>query len=144
MSEEKRTVTITDSESGKTITVPVENGTIAATSLAQLGLRSYDPAFFNTAICSSKITYIDGDRGILRYRGYAIEELAENSTFLEVAFLLIHGHLPNKPESEQWSTTIMGHTFVHENLTQLMKTFRYDAHPMGMVIASLAAVSFSN
>eukprot|EP00019_Armaparvus_languidus_P007696 CAMPEP_0168590656 /NCGR_PEP_ID=MMETSP0420-20121227/6687_1 /TAXON_ID=498008 /ORGANISM="Pessonella sp." /LENGTH=460 /DNA_ID=CAMNT_0008626335 /DNA_START=43 /DNA_END=1422 /DNA_ORIENTATION=- len=141
MSKADRTLTITDSETGESIEVPVKNGTIAATELSKLGVRSYDPAFFNTAICSSKITYIDGDNGILRYRGYDIEQLAEKSTFLEVAFLLIHGHLPNKSESETWNTTIMSHTFVHENLTQLMKTFRYDAHPMGMVISSVAALS---
>ena len=98
------------------------------------GMMSYDPAFMNTASCRSSITYIDGDAGILRYRGYPIEQLCEHSTYLEVAYLLIHGELPNRVELEGWVDEITIHTFVHENVKDFMQGFRYDAHPMGMLV----------
>eukprot|EP01114_Cavostelium_apophysatum_P024313 TRINITY_DN9474_c0_g1_i1.p1 TRINITY_DN9474_c0_g1~~TRINITY_DN9474_c0_g1_i1.p1 ORF type:complete len:512 (-),score=104.69 TRINITY_DN9474_c0_g1_i1:93-1628(-) len=132
---------VTDKRTGKTIQVPIENDTIKATDLAKLNIRSYDPGYLNTASAISKITYIDGDKGILLYRGYPIEQLAEKSNFLEVAYLLINGELPTKPQFEQWERRIMTHTYIHENLIDLMKTFRYDAHPMGMLISSVAALS---
>eukprot|EP01027_Heterolobosea_sp_BB2_P015073 GEZU01021596.1.p1 GENE.GEZU01021596.1~~GEZU01021596.1.p1 ORF type:complete len:464 (+),score=160.99 GEZU01021596.1:435-1826(+) len=103
--------------------------------------RSFDPGFMNTAVCESRITFIDGDKGILRYRGYNIEDLAMNSTFMEVAFLLINGALPTKKQLDFWNMRISRHTYLHENLIQLLKTFRYDAHPMGMLISSIAALS---
>lgn len=103
--------------------------------------RSYDPGYMNTACARSKICYIDGDKGKLTYRGYPIEQLAEKSTFLEVAFLLINGELPSKKQLDEWTHKIMTHTYLHENLIELMKTFRYDAHPMGMLISSVAAMS---
>ncbi len=144
----KETLTITDNRTGKSYEIPIEYGTIRALDLRQIkvdsddfGLMTYDPAYLNTASCKSQITYIDGDKGILHYRGYPIEQLAERSSFLEVAFLLIRGELPTKEELEQWTTRIMRHTYIHENLAQLMKSFRYDAHPMGMLISSIAALS---
>lgn len=142
------TLTITDNRTGKTYEVPIENDTIRAIDLRQIkvdpddfGLMTYDPAFMNTASCKSTITYIDGDKGILRYRGYPIEQLAEKSSYLEVAYLLIKGELPNADQLEHWKNRIMRHTYVHENLTNLMRVFRYDAHPMGILISSLAAMS---
>jgi len=137
----KRTLKVTDSESGKTIEIPVEFGAINATDLGKLGVRSLDPGYMNTAVCKSEVCFIDGDEGILRYRGYNIEELAEKSTFLEVSYLLINGELPSKKQNTDWSDRVMKHTYLHENLTQLLKQFRYDAHPMGMVISTLAALS---
>jgi citrate synthase len=144
----KDTLTITDNRTGKTYEIPVEHDTIRAIDLRQIkvhdddfGMMSYDPAYLNTACCRSDITYIDGDKGILRYRGYPIEQLAEQSRFLEVAYLTIYGELPTKDELEFWEYRIMRHTYIHENLTQLMKAFRYDAHPMGMLIGSIAAMS---
>lgn len=139
--DKKETVTITDNRTGKTIEVPIKNGTIAALNLKDLGLRAYDPGYLNTASATSRISYIDGDKGILRYRGYPIEELAEKSTFLEVAYLLVKGDLPNKQQYEEWTSRIMNHTYIHQNLISLLQTFRYDAHPMGMVVSSLAALS---
>ena len=144
----KETLTITDNRTGKSYEIPIEYGTIRALDLRQIkvdsddfGLMTYDPAYLNTASCKSQITYIDGDKGILHYRGYPIEQLAERSSFLEVAFLIIRGELPTKQELEHWTTRIMRHTYIHENLAQLMKSFRYDAHPMGMLISSIAALS---
>ncbi len=144
----KDTLTITDNRTGKTYEVPIQNGTIRAMDLRQIkvnpddfGLMSYDPAYKNTASCTSRITFIDGEKGILRYRGYPIEQLAEKSTYLEVAYLLIHGELPTKEQLEYWTNRIMRHTYIHENLAELMKAFRYDAHPMGMLISSVAAMS---
>ena len=139
--EANATLTVVDDRNGKKISIPVSNGTIDATELQKLGLRIYDPGFMNTAVCRSSVCFIDGDVGILRYRGYDIEELAEKSTFLEVAFLLIMGELPNKVQLEHWTEKVMKHTFVHENAFDLMKTFRYDAHPMGIVVSSLSAMS---
>jgi citrate synthase len=135
------TLTITDNRSGTSIEAPIAEDAIRATALKELGLASYDPAFLNTASVTSRITYIDGDAGILRYRGYPIEQLAEESTYLETAFLLIHGELPTEDELYAWSQEITHHTFLHENLKELMHGFRYDAHPMGMLISAVAALS---
>lgn len=131
----------TGAVTGKTIEVPITNNTIKATDLSKLGVSVYDPGYLNTASAISRITYIDGDKGILLYRGYPIEQLAEKSSFLEVAFLLINGELPSSSQLDKWSERIMRHTYIHENLIQLMKTFRYDAHPMGMLTSSIAAMS---
>ena len=127
---------------------PIANGTIRAMDLRQIktgpddfGLMSYDPAFLNTASCTSRITFIDGDKGILRYRGYPIEVLAEKCTYLEVAYLLLYGELPDRKQYEQWVHDITYHTMIHESLKKLMDAFNYDAHPMGMLIATVAAMS---
>ena len=144
----KNTLTITDNRTGKSYEVPIEHDTIRAIDLRQIkvkaedfGMMTYDPAFMNTASCKSKITFIDGDKGILRYRGYPIEQLAERCTYLEVAYLLIYGELPNKAQLAGWKSNITHHTFVHENLKKLMDGFHHDAHPMGMYISGLAALS---
>jgi citrate synthase len=144
----KNTLSITDNRTGKSYEVPVENGTIKALDLRQIkvdpadfGLMTYDPAFTNTASCKSRITFIDGDKGILNYRGYPIEELAERSNYLEVAYLIVHGELPTKPQLEAWTYDITHHTIVHENMKELMAAFRYDAHPMGMLMSTVAAMS---
>ena len=142
------TLTITDNRTGKTYEVPVEDGTIRATALRDIkvnesdfGVMSYDPAFMNTASCRSAITYLDGEAGVLEYRGYPIEQLAEHSTYLEVAYLLVHGELPNQKQLDDWTHEITTHTFVHENVRSFMQGFRYDAHPMGMLLASVGALS---
>ena len=142
------TLTITDNRTGKTYEVPIADGTIRATDLRKIkvsdddfGMMTYDPAFMNTASCRSAITYIDGDAGILEYRGYPIEQLAEKSTFLETSWLLLHGELPNERELTDWVHQITNHTFIHENLKDFMHGFRYDAHPMGMLISIVAALS---
>ncbi len=142
------TLTIKDNRTGKEITVPIENDTIKATDLRQIkvkdddfGLMTYDPAFMNTASCKSKITYIDGDKGVLEYRGYPIDQLAEKCSYLDVAYLVLHGDLPNKEQSKDWATNITMHTFVHENMKKLIDGFHYDAHPMGMLVSTLAALS---
>jgi citrate synthase len=144
----QNTLTITDNRTGKTYDLPVSEGTIKATDLRQIktseddfGLMTYDPAFMNTASCRSSITFIDGDKGILEYRGYPIEQLAEGSTYLETAFLLIYGHLPAKKELETWTHHITHHTILNENIKTLLDSFRYDAHPMGMLISTVAALS---
>ena len=141
-------LTITDNRTGKTYEVPIEDGTVRATALRDIkvnesdfGVMSYDPAFMNTASCRSAITFLDGDAGVLEYRGYPIEQLAEHSTYLEVAYLLVHGELPNKAQLDQWTEEITMHTFVHENVRSFMQGFRYDAHPMGMLLASVGALS---
>ena len=148
MTESNGQITATDSRSGETIEIPVIDSTVRATDLLQLRdpatgdvLRSYDPAFMNTAACRSAVTYLDGDAGILQYRGYPIEQLAENSTYLEVAYLLIYGELPTSDQLADWTHEITIHTFVHENLKSFMHGFRYDAHPMGMLLASVGALS---
>ena len=140
--------TVIDNRTGKKYELPITDGTIRAIDLRQIkvdpddfGLLTYDPAFTNTASCRSSVTYIDGDKGILRYRGYPIEELAEKSSYLEVAYLLIKGVLPSKPELEEWTTNITHHTMVHESIKKFMDGFRYDAHPMGTLISSIAALS---
>jgi citrate synthase len=142
------TVTITDNRTGKQYEIPIENGTIRATELRKIktheddfGLMTYDPAYMATASCRSAITFIDGEKGILEYRGYPIEQLAENSNYLEVAYLLIHGELPTRPQLEEWIHEVTIHTFVHENIKEFMQGFRYDAHPMGMLLASVGALS---
>src|SRR5215212_6115092 len=142
------TLSITDNRTGVTYEVPVEDGTVRAMALRDIkvseddfGLMTYDPAYTNTASCRSAITYIDGDKGILEYRGYPIEQLAEHSTYLEVAYLLIHGELPNQTQLDEWTDEITMHTFVHENVKSFIQGFRYDAHPMGMLLASVGALS---
>jgi citrate synthase len=146
MSEE--TLTVVDNRTGRTYELPIQEGTIRAMDLRQIkveeddfGLMSYDPAFKNTASTKSAITYIDGDKGILRYRGYPIQELAENCSYLEVAYLILYGELPTEDQLVEWQTEITHHTLVHENIKQLIDSFRYDAHPMGMVISTLAGLS---
>ncbi len=141
-------VTIVDHRTGKSYELPVQDGTIRAIDLRQIkvspddfGLMSYDPAFLNTASCRSRITYIDGDQGILRYRGYPIDQLAEKSTYLEVAYLLLHGELPTKSQYDEWVHNITFHTIIHERLKTFMDGFNHDAHPMGMLIATIAAMS---
>lgn len=135
------TLTFTDERSGASFAAPIEDGAVRATALKKAELVSYDPAFLNTASVRSAITFIDGDAGILRYRGYPIEQLAERSTYLEVAYLLIHGELPTKEQLAKWAHEITFHTFLHENVKSLMEGFRYDAHPMGMFVSVAAALS---
>jgi citrate synthase len=144
----KNTLSITDNRTGKQYEVPIEHDTIRAVDLRQIkvrdedfGLMTYDPAFMNTAACRSYITYIDGDKGILRYRGYPIEQLAEKSNFLEVAYLLANGELPNRSQYDEWVNSIMNHTLIHENMKKFIDGFHYDAHPMGMLISAVAALS---
>src|SRR4051794_27024614 len=134
------TVTITDNRTGRAIDVPIEDETIRATALRELGLTSYDPAFLNTASVRSAITFIDGDAGILRYRGYPIEQLALESTYLETAYLLLFGELPTSDELMRFEHEVTYHTFLHENVKGLMDGFRYDAHPMGMFVSVVAAL----
>jgi len=142
------TLTVRDNRTGHEYELPITDGTIRGTDLLQIksrddepGIAVYDPAFLNTASCRSAITYIDGDRGILEYRGYPIEQLAEKANYLEVAYLLVHGELPSKAQFESWEHQITFHTFVHENVKGFMQGFRYDAHPMGMLLASVGALS---
>jgi citrate synthase len=142
------TLTVTDNRTGKTYEIPIEDGTIRGMALRDIkvddddfGLMSYDPAYLNTASCRSSITYIDGDQGILEYRGYPIEQLAEQSNYLEVAYLLVHGELPNQAELDEWEHQITIHTFVHENVKTFIQGFRHDAHPMGMLLGSVGALS---
>ncbi len=144
----KNTLTVTDNRTGQAYEIPIEQDTIQALDLRQIkvnpedfGLMTYDPAYTNTASCKSAITFIDGDKGILRHRGYPIEQLAKHSTFLEVAYLLISGKLPSKGQLDYWTQRIMRHTYIHENLAQLIEAFRYDAHPMGILVSSIAAMS---
>src|SRR6266404_3707025 len=133
------TLTITDNRTGKQYEVPIENDTIKAMDLRQIktsdddfGLMTYDPAFMNTASCKSRITFIDGDKGILEYRGYPIDQLAQKSTYLEVAYLLLHGELPNEAQLQEWTRNVTYHTFINENIKTVMDGFHYNAHPMGM------------
>jgi citrate synthase len=142
------TLTITDNRTGQTYTLPVENGTIRAMDLRKIktdpedfGLMTYDPAFMNTASCRSAITYIDGDKGILRYRGYPIEVLAEHCTYLEVAYLILFGELPNTGQLKGWVFDITHHTMLHETTKKFMEGFRYNAHPMAMLVSTVAALS---
>jgi citrate synthase len=144
----KDTLSITDNRTGKTYELPVQDGTIKAMDLRQIkaspedfGLMTYDPGFMNTASCKSRITFIDGDKGILSYRGYPIEQLAEQGNYLETAYLLLNGELPTKAQYEAWVDKVTTHTFVHENVKELMVGFRYDAHPMGMLASMVAALS---
>jgi citrate synthase len=142
------TLTITDNRTGKQYEIPIKDDTIRPIDLRQIkvndsdfGMMSYDPSFTNTASCKSKITYIDGDEGILRYRGYSIEELAEKSTYLETAYLILYGELPSKTQLDDWSYHITHHTFIHESIKKFLDGFHYDAHPMGMMISTVAALS---
>ena len=141
-------ISVTDNRTGRTYDIPIEHGAVRASSFREIktspddfGLMLYDPAFTNTASCKSGITFIDGDEGILRYRGYPIEQLAERSTYLEVAYLLIFGELPSKAEFKSWVHDITFHTFIHENIKKFMDGFHHDAHPMGMLVSTVAALS---
>jgi citrate synthase len=142
------TLTVTDNRTGKTYELPITHETIKAMDLRQIkvkpddfGMISYDPAYNNTASCISRITYIDGDKGILRYRGYPIEQLADKSTYLETAYLLLNGELPNAAQLKDWTYNVTHHTFIHESIKKFLDGFHYDAHPMGMVISTIAALS---
>ncbi|HYK64399.1 MAG TPA: citrate/2-methylcitrate synthase, partial [Patescibacteria group bacterium] len=142
-------LTITDNRTGKKYEIPIEEGgVVRAAALRQIkagkddfGLMSYDPAFTNTASCRSRVTFIDGDIGILRYRGYPIEELAEKSNYLETAYLIVKGELPDKEHYARWENNIKIHTMVHENIKKFMEGYRYDAHPMGMLLGTVGALS---
>jgi citrate synthase len=142
------TLTVTDNRTGRTYELPIADGTIRAIDLRQIktgdddfGLMAYDPGFSNTASARSAITYIDGDAGILRYRGYPIEELAEKRSFLDVAYLLLNGELPDEKTSAEWAHEITMHTLFHENIKKFIDGFHHDAHPMGILVSSLAALS---
>ncbi len=144
----KQTLSVTDNRTGRSYEIPIQDGTVRAMDLRQIkvseddfGLMAYDPAYTNTASTKSAITYLDGERGILEYRGYPIEQLAEQSCYLEVAYLLIHGELPTQSQLDEWIHEITIHTFVHENVKQFMSGFRYDAHPMGMLCGGVGALS---
>ncbi|MHB1526191.1 MAG: citrate/2-methylcitrate synthase, partial [Candidatus Dormibacteria bacterium] len=141
-------LTVTDSRTGGTYELPITDGTVRALDLRQIkvsaddfGLMTYDPAYQNTASCRSTITYIDGDKGILRYRGYPIEELAQSRSFLEVAYLLLNGELPTGEEFKTWTAEITNHTFIHENIKRFIDGFHHDAHPMGMLVSVVGALS---
>jgi citrate synthase len=142
------TLTVTDNRTGKSYEIPIKDGTIRAMDLRQIkenpgdfGLMSYDPAYMNTASCRSTITFIDGDKGILRYRGFPIEQLAERASYLEVAYLVLYGELPGRVRYDEWVQNVTHHTFVHENVKDLINGFRYDAHPMGMLLSTVGALS---
>ena len=142
------TLSIVDNRTGREYSVPIVDGAIRAKDLAQItgsdgdgGLMSYDPAYLNTSSCRSAITYIDGDAGILRYRGYPIEQVAEQASFLETAYLLLEGELPTAPQEAAWEEEIRNHTYVHTNVTKFLEGFRYDAHPMGMLLGAVGALS---
>ena len=142
------TLTITDNRTGKKYDLPIQDGTIRAMDLRQIktgaddfGLMTYDPAFMNTANCRSAITYIDGDKGILLYRGYPIEQLAEESDFLETAYLILFGELPTASQQQAWTREITLHTMLHENIKKLMEGFQYDAHPMAIFLSTVGAMS---
>src|SRR3954464_7512993 len=144
----KDSLTVTDNRTGKTYELPISDGAVRAMDLRQIkvdedefGMLAYDPAFTNTASCRSAVTYIDGAAGILEHRGYSIEQLCEKATYLEVAYLLINGELPTKDQLEQWVHEITHHTYVHENIKLFMEGFRYDAHPMGMLLSTVGALS---
>ncbi|MGC2176185.1 MAG: citrate synthase [Acidimicrobiales bacterium] len=137
-------ITVTDNRTGETREMPIRNGGVAASEWSKLlpGIWFYDPGFMTTAMAESAITYIDGDAGILRYRGYPIEQLAEKSTYVEVAYLLLHGELPNAEQADAWEKEITHHTFIHENVRKrFLEGFNYDAHPMGMLVSAVAALS---
>ena len=151
----KDSITVTDNRTGKSYEIPISYGTypeygasVRASDLKQVkvseedfGLMCYDPAFMNTASCQSKITFVDGDRGILRYRGYPIDELAEKSTYLETAYLILYGELPTKTQLDNWIHNVTYHTMIHENIKKFIDGFHYDAHPMGMLVSTVAALS---
>jgi citrate synthase len=142
------TLSVTDNRTGRSYEIEITDGTVRSTDFRQIkvadddfGLMTYDPAYMNTASCRSEITYLDGENGVLEYRGYPIEQLAEKSTYLEVAYLLVHGDLPSSAQLEEWIGEITIHTFVHENIKGFMQGFRHDAHPMGMLLGSVGALS---
>jgi citrate synthase len=141
------TLTVIDNRTGKQYEIPIKNGAIKATDLFQIrlteddGIVSYDPGFMNTASCQSRITYIDGDKGILRYRGYPIEQVAEKGTYLETAYLILYGELPTKTQLADWTHHVTIHSIVHENIRKLIDRFHYDAHPMGMLVSAVGALS---
>jgi len=141
------TLTIIDNRTGKQYEVPIKNGAVKATDLFQIrlteddGIVSYDPGFMNTASCQSKITYIDGDKGILRYRGYPIEQLAEKSSYLETAYLILHGELPTSSQLQDWTHNITYHSIIHENIKKVIDSFHHEAHPMGVLISTVGALS---
>jgi citrate synthase len=142
------TLTITDNRTGKQYDIPIQDGAIRAMDLRQIkvtsdefGMMTYDPAFMNTAACRSRITFIDGDKGVLLYRGYPIEQLAEQSDFLETSYMILFGELPTEAEHRQWTRDITLHTMLHTNISKLMEGFQYDAHPMGMFISTVGALS---
>ena len=144
----KDTLTVVDNRTGKSYELPIQDGTVRAADLRQIkasdddfGLMSYDPAFMNTAACRSAITFIDGDKGILQYRGYPIEQLAEQSTFLETSYLLLHGDLPTAAELDGWVYQVTHHTIIHENIKKFIDGFHHDAHPMGVFVSTVAALS---
>jgi citrate synthase len=144
----EETLSITDNRTATSYTIPVKHGTIRAMDLRQIktspedfGLITYDPAFMNTACCESRVTFIDGDKGILLYRGYPIEQLAEHCTFLEVAYLILNGELPTEPQLSEWTEAITHHTMLHENTKRIMEAFHHDAHPMGVLASTVAALS---
>ncbi|HLZ46251.1 MAG TPA: citrate synthase [Gemmatimonadales bacterium] len=144
----KDTLSVVDNRTGKSYEVPIQDGTVRSADFRQIkvseedfGLMCYDPAFMNTAACRSAITFIDGDKGILRYRGYPIEQLAEKSTFLETAYLLLNGELPSAPELDAWVFQVTHHTIIHENIKKFIDGFHHDAHPMGMFVSAVAALS---
>jgi citrate synthase len=144
----KDSLTVTDNRTGKQYELPVTEGTIKAADLRQIrtgeddfGLMSYDPAFLNTASCRSAITFIDGDKGILRYRGYPIEQVAEKASFLETAYLLFEGELPTRAQLDKWENDVRYHTYVHTNIIKFIEGFRYDAHPMGTLLGAVGALS---
>jgi citrate synthase len=147
MAMASETLTIIDNRTGKKYEVPIRNGSIRATDLFQIkvaeddGLVSYDPGFMNTASCQSKITYIDGDKGILRYRGYPIEQIAEKSNYLETAYLILYGELPNTSQLADWTHNITYHSIIHENIKKLIDGFHHDAHPMGILVSTVGALS---
>src|SRR3954447_8367998 len=145
------TLTIVDNRTGKKYELPIQDGTIRAMDLRQIkdapddfGLMTFDPAFMNTANCRSAITYIDGDKGVLLYRGYPIEQLAENSNYLETAYLILFGELPTEAQLQSWTREITLHTMLHENIKKFMEGFRYDAHPMGILLSTVGALSTLN
>jgi citrate synthase len=142
------TLSVTDNRTGRSYEIEINDGTVRSTDFRQIkvadddfGLMTYDPAYMNTASCRSEVTYLDGENGVLEYRGYPIEQLAEQSTYLEVAYLLVNGELPNSQQLEEWIGEITIHTFVHENVKAFIQGFRHDAHPMGMLLGSVGALS---
>ena len=144
----RETLTVTDNRTGNTFELPIKNGAIKAldfrqmkTSADDVGLMTYDPAFNNTACCISRVSFIDGDKGILRYRGYPIEVLAERSNYLETAYLILYGELPTRQQLADWTYSVTHHTFIHESIKKFLDGFHYDAHPMGMLISTIAALS---
>jgi citrate synthase len=139
-----QSITVTDNRTGESREIPISDGGVAASEWSKLlpGIWFYDPGFMTTALTESSITFIDGDAGILRYRGYPIEQLAEKSTYVEVAYLLLHGELPNAEQAAAWKKEITYHTFIHENVRKrFLEGFNYDAHPMGMLVSAVAALS---